>query len=101
MGSGVSSERKESARRSKELEKKLHKDAERDARTVKLLLLVAGESGKSTIVKQMKIIHKDGFTDQECMEFRSVIFSNILQSILAIVKAMPTLGIDYKNPASK
>ncbi|XP_007060871.2 guanine nucleotide-binding protein G(t) subunit alpha-3 [Chelonia mydas] len=101
MGSGVSSESKESARRSKELEKKLHEDAERDARTVKLLLLGAGESGKSTIVKQMKIIHKDGFTDQECMEFRSVIYSNILQSILAIVKAMSTLGIDYKNPASK
>lgn len=39
MGSGVSSESKESAKRSKELEKKLQEDAERDARTVKLLLL--------------------------------------------------------------
>nr|XP_005297027.1 guanine nucleotide-binding protein G(t) subunit alpha-3 [Chrysemys picta bellii] len=101
MGSGVSSESKESARKSKELEKKLQEDAARDARTVKLLLLGAGESGKSTIVKQMKIIHKDGFSNQECMEFRSVIYSNILQSILAIVKAMSTLGIDYKNPASR
>ncbi|XP_067420102.1 guanine nucleotide-binding protein G(t) subunit alpha-3 [Emydura macquarii macquarii] len=99
MGSGVSSESKESARRSKELEKKLQEDAEQDSRTVKLLLLGAGESGKSTIVKQMKIIHKAGFSDQECMEFRSVIYSNILQSILAIVKAMSTLGIDLKNPA--
>ncbi|XP_021045913.1 guanine nucleotide-binding protein G(t) subunit alpha-3 [Mus pahari] len=53
MGSGMSSESKESAKRSKELEKKLQEDAERDARTVKLLLLGAGESGKSTIVKQM------------------------------------------------
>jgi ABC-type polar amino acid transport system ATPase subunit len=24
----------------------------------------AGESGKSTIVKQMKILHKDGYTDE-------------------------------------
>lgn len=39
MGSGISSESKESAKRSKELEKKLQEDAERDARTVKLLLL--------------------------------------------------------------
>lgn len=39
MGSRISSENKESAKRSKELEKKLQKDAERDARTVKLLLL--------------------------------------------------------------
>nr|EAL24192.1 guanine nucleotide binding protein, alpha transducing 3 [Homo sapiens] len=57
MGSGISSESKESAKRSKELEKKLQEDAERDARTVKLLLL-------------------------------------------AIVKAMTTLGIDYVNPRS-
>ncbi|XP_044279086.1 guanine nucleotide-binding protein G(t) subunit alpha-3 isoform X3 [Varanus komodoensis] len=61
----------------------------------------AGESGKSTIVKQMKIIHKDGYTDQECREYRSVIYSNTLQSILAIVKAMSTLGIDYGNAQSK
>ncbi|XP_010122013.1 PREDICTED: guanine nucleotide-binding protein G(t) subunit alpha-3-like [Chlamydotis macqueenii] len=99
MGSGASSESKESAKRSRELEKKLQADAEREARTVKLLLLGAGESGKSTIVKQMKIIHKDGFTYQERMEFRPVIYSNAVQSILSIVKAMPKLGISYENPA--
>uniref|UniRef100_UPI003873CD69 Guanine nucleotide-binding protein G(t) subunit alpha-3 n=1 Tax=Homo sapiens TaxID=9606 RepID=UPI003873CD69 len=57
MGSTVSAEDKAAAERSKELEKKLQEDAERDARTVKLLLLGADNSGKSTIVKQMKIIH--------------------------------------------
>ncbi|KAG8128356.1 hypothetical protein E2320_015200, partial [Naja naja] len=49
MGAGASVEEKHS----RELEKKLKEDAEKDARTVKLLLLGAGESGKSTIVKQM------------------------------------------------
>lgn len=39
MGNGVSSESKESAKRSRELEKRLQEDAVRDARTVKLLLL--------------------------------------------------------------
>lgn len=34
------------------------------------------------------------------MEFKAVIYSNTLQSILAIVKAMTTLGIDYVNPRS-
>lgn len=34
------------------------------------------------------------------MEFKAVIYSNTLQSILAIVKAMATLGIDYANPRS-
>ncbi|GAB1288003.1 Guanine nucleotide-binding protein G(t) subunit alpha-2 [Apodemus speciosus] len=54
MGSGISAEDKELAKRSRELEKRLQEDADKEARTVKLLLLGAGESGKSTIVKQMK-----------------------------------------------
>ncbi|KAM7402247.1 hypothetical protein PAMP_017504 [Pampus punctatissimus] len=91
MGAGGSVEEK----RSRELEKKLKEDADKDARTVKLLLLGAGESGKSTIVKQMKIIHKDGYSLEECLEFISIIYSNTLQSIMAIVKAMGTLNINY------
>jgi hypothetical protein len=48
-----------------------------------------------------RIIHKNGYSKQECMEFKAVIYSNTLQSILAIVKAMATLGIDYVNPRSR
>nr|XP_015197928.1 PREDICTED: guanine nucleotide-binding protein G(t) subunit alpha-2-like [Lepisosteus oculatus] len=95
MGSGASAEDKELAKRSKELEKKLQEDADKESKTVKLLLLGAGESGKSTIVKQMKIIHQDGYSEQECLEFRAIIYGNILQSIVAIIRAMSTLGIDY------
>uniref|UniRef100_A0AAQ4NVN3 Guanine nucleotide binding protein (G protein), alpha transducing activity polypeptide 1 n=1 Tax=Gasterosteus aculeatus aculeatus TaxID=481459 RepID=A0AAQ4NVN3_GASAC len=91
MGAGASAEEKHS----KELEKKLKQDADMDARTVKLLLLGAGESGKSTIVKQMKIIHKDGYSLEECLEFIVIIYSNTLQSIMAIVKAMTTLNINF------
>ncbi|XP_034961890.1 guanine nucleotide-binding protein G(t) subunit alpha-1 [Zootoca vivipara] len=95
MGAGASAEEKHS----RELEKKLKEDAEMDARTVKLLLLGAGESGKSTIVKQMKIIHQDGYSLEECLEFISIIYSNTLQSMLAIVRAMGTLNIQYGDSA--
>ncbi|XP_070601221.1 guanine nucleotide-binding protein G(t) subunit alpha-2 isoform X1 [Erythrolamprus reginae] len=61
--------------------------------------LGAGESGKSTIVKQMKIIHQDGYTEEECLEFKAIIYSNILQSILSIIRAMTTLGIDFADSA--
>ena len=43
---------------------------------VKLLLLGAGESGKSTIVKQMKIIHEQGYSQDECLSYKPVVFSN-------------------------
>ncbi|RMB99987.1 hypothetical protein DUI87_23396 [Hirundo rustica rustica] len=95
MGAGASAEEKHS----RELEKKLKEDAEKDARTVKLLLLGAGESGKSTIVKQMKIIHQDGYSLEECLEFIAIIYSNTLQSMLAIVRAMTTLNIQYGDTA--
>uniref|UniRef100_A0A8C8AKJ8 G protein subunit alpha transducin 1 n=1 Tax=Otus sunia TaxID=257818 RepID=A0A8C8AKJ8_9STRI len=95
MGAGASAEEKHS----RELEKKLKEDGEKDARTVKLLLLGAGESGKSTIVKQMKIIHKDGYSLEECLEFITIIYSNTLQSMLAIVRAMSTLNIQYGDSA--
>ncbi|XP_039653625.1 guanine nucleotide-binding protein G(t) subunit alpha-1 isoform X1 [Perca fluviatilis] len=94
MGAGASAEEKHS----RGLEKKLKEDADRDARTVKLLLLGAGESGKSTIVKQMKIIHQDGYSLEESMEFIVIIYSNTLQSIMAIVKAMSTLNMNYGHP---
>lgn len=38
--------------------------------TFLFITLGAGESGKSTVVKQMKIIHGDGFTPQELETFK-------------------------------
>ncbi|XP_013861730.1 guanine nucleotide-binding protein G(i) subunit alpha-2 [Austrofundulus limnaeus] len=99
MGCTVSAEDKAAAERSKMIDKNLREDGEKAAREVKLLLLGAGESGKSTIVKQMKIIHEDGYSEDECKQYRAVVYSNTIQSIMAIVKAMSRLNIDYKNPA--
>ncbi|KAL0478133.1 heterotrimeric G-protein alpha subunit [Acrasis kona] len=54
-------------------------------RDVKVLLLGAGESGKSTIFKQMKIIHERGYTPEELKDFRFIIYANIIKSIKALV----------------
>ncbi|XP_064822372.1 guanine nucleotide-binding protein G(t) subunit alpha-2-like [Oncorhynchus masou masou] len=58
----------------------------------------AGESGKSTIVKQMKILHQGGYTKEEQLEFRAIIYGNILQSALAIIRGMEMLAIDFGSP---
>nr|XP_029537608.1 guanine nucleotide-binding protein G(i) subunit alpha-2-like [Oncorhynchus nerka] len=95
MGCTLSAEDKAAAERSKMIDKNLREDGEKAAREVKLLLLGAGESGKSTIVKQMKIIHEDGYSEDECKQYRAVVYSNTIQSIMAIIKAMGNLKIDY------
>jgi len=64
---------------------------------VKVLLLGAGESGKSTFAKQMKIMHMNGFTSEERVSFRYPIRKNILDSITTLLKACKHLGIEI-NP---
>nr|XP_044605526.1 guanine nucleotide-binding protein G(i) subunit alpha-3 [Equus asinus] len=54
MGCTLSAEDKAAVERSKMIDRNLREDGEKAAKEVKLLLLGAGESGKSTIVKQMK-----------------------------------------------
>ncbi|KAF4122664.1 guanine nucleotide-binding protein subunit alpha, other [Geosmithia morbida] len=83
--------------RSRDIDKQLRQDEKKMAKEVKLLLLGAGESGKSTILKQMKLIYAQGFSDNEKLEWKPVIFSNIVQSFKTIHGAMVELEIDFEN----
>ena len=56
---------KESKKRSKQIDKELKKSGKSYRETIKLLLLGTGESGKSTVLKQMRIIHTMKFSLQE------------------------------------
>ncbi|KAG2222935.1 hypothetical protein INT45_012913 [Circinella minor] len=67
---------------------------------VKLLLLGAGESGKSTLLKQMKLIHEGGFSLDERIAYREIIYSNTIQSMHVILSAMDSLGLTFSNEAS-
>ena len=58
-----------------------------DQAKVKLLLLGAGESGKSTLFKQMEIIYGSGMKDDERQALVSVVHSNILVNVRALVNA--------------
>src|ERR1700722_10068035 len=95
--SGISSEEREAVERSKALDKQLKEGAERAAKDVKLLLLGAGESGKSTILKQMKIIHMDGYSKEDFEQYREVVYSNTIQSLATIIRAMETLNIQFAS----
>jgi len=78
---------------SRKIDDGLEEERRKQKNNVKLLLLGAGESGKSTIAKQMKIIHLNGFTDEERKDFKSIICSNVVGSIRVLVEAAQSLGI--------
>lgn len=60
----------------------------------------SSESGKSTIVKQMKIIHQDGFSPEELLAYRMTIWRNLLESAQAIVLYIRKLQLDCVYPAN-
>lgn len=62
--------------------------------------LGAGESGKSTILKQMRIIYSEGFHLDERKEVRQVIFSNMIVAFKIIAEEMREIGMDYEVPES-
>ncbi|KAI9347168.1 guanine nucleotide binding protein, alpha subunit [Zopfochytrium polystomum] len=83
------------ARRSKAIDQQIKADANKNKDTLKLLLLGSGESGKSTILKQIKLIHGVGFSQEERLMFIPAILANIISSSAALVNAMDALRIPY------
>ncbi|KAB8237438.1 Guanine nucleotide-binding protein alpha-2 subunit [Aspergillus alliaceus] len=96
MGSCVSSEPAgdEPKKRSQAIDRKLEEDSRRLRRECKILLLGSGESGKSTIVKQMKIIHQNGYTMEELALYRLTVCKNLLDCAKSLVGAYHQFSLE-------
>ncbi|XP_033108941.1 guanine nucleotide-binding protein G(o) subunit alpha-like [Anneissia japonica] len=94
-------EERKARQRSSAIDKQLVDLAKAEEQIVKILLLGAGESGKSTLVKQMKIIHHDGFTDYELQSFKPAVLDNLLGSMKYVLNGMFLLRINLANPRNK
>ncbi|GLV44616.1 G protein alpha i subunit [Carabus blaptoides fortunei] len=103
MGACLTLEREEgkARRRSEEIDRQLGELAKQQNNVIKILLLGAGESGKSTLVKQMKIIHADGFTLAELSSFRPTVLDNLLASMKYVLSGMGLLRINLECPRNK
>lgn len=49
----------------------------------------------------MKIIHETGYNPEECEQYRPVVYSNTIQSLMAILRAMGQLRIDFRDGQRK
>nr|XP_033812606.1 guanine nucleotide-binding protein subunit alpha-15 [Geotrypetes seraphini] len=79
----------------REISRMLRDQKKRNRQELKLLLLGTGESGKSTFIKQMKIIHGTGYSEDERRAFARLVYQNIFMSIQAMIRAMETLQVSY------
>ncbi|XP_050092843.1 guanine nucleotide-binding protein G(q) subunit alpha isoform X2 [Anopheles aquasalis] len=96
----LSEEAKEQKRINQEIERQLRRDKRDARRELKLLLLGTGESGKSTFIKQMRIIHGSGYSDEDKRGFIKLVYQNIFMAMQSMIRAMDLLKILYSDPAN-
>jgi hypothetical protein len=59
-----------------------------------------GESGKSTIFKQMKILQVNGgFSAEEIQSWKAIIHANILSQMKVLAQALKHLNVPLGNPS--
>lgn len=97
MGACMSSsspEEKAAAKASKEVEKLMTKQFEVENSKIKLLLLGAGESGKSTIFKQMRVLFGAPLTEEEKQQITPVVYSNTIASMKILCTETKNMGYE-------
>jgi guanine nucleotide-binding protein G(q) subunit alpha len=100
MACCLSEEAREQKRINQEIEKQLQRDKRNARRELKLLLLGTGESGKSTFIKQMRIIHGSGYSEEDKRGFIRLVYQNVFMAMQAMIRAMDTLAIPYGDPSN-
>lgn len=64
------------------------------------LVTGTGESGKSTFIKQMRIIHGSGYSDDDKRGFIKLVYQNIFMAMQSMIRAMDLLKIQYASSAN-
>jgi len=98
-GTKLSAEQKAELERSRNIERLNNKDNKAETEIIKLLLLGAGESGKSTIFKQMKILYGEnkGFSKEETEAQISVVYNNIIVMTKIVLENAKPQGCQIGN----
>jgi len=91
---------KEDVKKHRQLDEALKTAHHQEVAVNKLLLLGAGESGKSTLFKQMITLYGKGFTEKDRKAYIPIIFRNVIASIEELCKQsveLPTIDPVYAD----
>ena len=61
-----------------------------------MITLGTFEAGKSTFVKQMRLLYGSGFTDNDKASFKCFLAMNLVDSVTILSQKMMKLGIAYE-----
>jgi len=98
--SSLTDDQKRSIAESNKLDRMLTSTSTEESKVIKLLLLGTGESGKSTIFKQMQILYQKGFNDFEKSTFRHVVRRNVVESMQVLIGGVEKFRLSWTNPQS-
>jgi len=96
QATAIPADPKEEAR-NEEINKELKEAKRIELTRKKLLLLGTGDAGKSTFAKQMKVIHKDGFSKAELGRFTDILRDNCLVAMQQLCAAVKNWGIKVEK----
>jgi len=88
---------KEESKANEEIEKMLKKHRDFLHSEVKLLLLGTGGSGKSTIAKQMRILHCGGFSKDDRINFKPIIINNTITNMKTLLENAKLFNLELSE----
>jgi len=81
----------------KQLEQNIRNNRLLNLFTFKILLLGAGESGKSTVVKQLRLVHRLKLSKQELVTIGDSLHQNVIDSMKALLYACKKFGYELEE----
>ncbi|KIH66264.1 g-protein alpha subunit [Ancylostoma duodenale] len=90
-------EEKLKAVKSKQIDKSIEHERDKADSHFKILLLGGSECGKTTIFKQMRVLHLNGFSKEDALTFKPYIHCNIMSSLAQLLKACASFKIVHEN----
>lgn len=82
----------------KKISREIQEKRKQDEEQIKLLLLGTGESGKSTIFKQMKILYGVPWTENELLDLRPTVYTNVITCVKQVLRRVSATGAQFATP---
>ncbi len=93
----ISPDEREARKVDKRINAELRKYKRQTRKEYKLLLLGAGESGKSTFIKQMRIIHGTGYSVSDRRGFIKLVYENVVVGMQKLVMGCDAIGVSFER----